>query len=170
VDREGDTVVLSTASHRQKARNLEHDPRVSVSIFERANPYYSVEVRGIAELVEDPDRVLPARLSQKYLGEDPPPEPGVDRLIVRIKPVKVDEFSGRVLGLRGSCSLGCALVVSPNTGWRKGAGCSSLRGQLVTQAALSLRRSFATDIRSERSCATIANGVCPLGSSWSSQI
>jgi hypothetical protein len=38
--------------------------------------------------------LLPERLSQKYLGESPPPEPAdVVRLIARITPTKVNEFS-----------------------------------------------------------------------------
>lgn len=92
--REGDTVVFSTRADRQKARNLRRDPRVSVSVFDTANPYRSVEIRGTAELEEDPAKELGRRLSQKYLGEDPPPEPEeVLRLVVRIRPSRVVSFS-----------------------------------------------------------------------------
>ena len=94
VAREGDTVLFSVTSVRQKARNLARDPRISVSVFETENPYNSVEIRGTAELVEDQDRTLPDLLSRKYLGEDAPPEPdGVVRLIVRVTPEKVTNFS-----------------------------------------------------------------------------
>jgi len=93
VTREGDTVLFSTASHRQKARNLARDPRISVSVFDIENPYESVEIRGTAELVEDEGRTLPRVLSHKYLGEDPPAEPDVIRLIVRVSPDKVTNFS-----------------------------------------------------------------------------
>jgi len=59
-----------------------------------ANPYDSAEIRGTAELIEDADRTLPAALSHKYLGEDPPPEPDdVVRLIVRVTPERVANFS-----------------------------------------------------------------------------
>jgi PPOX class probable F420-dependent enzyme len=92
--REGDTIVFSTAAFRKKARNLARDPRVSVSMYDLANPYHSVEIRGVAELVEDHDRVLPRELSQRYLGEDPPPEPeDVVRLIVRVIPERVSRFA-----------------------------------------------------------------------------
>jgi PPOX class probable F420-dependent enzyme len=92
--RDGDTIVFSTAAFRKKARNLARDPRVSVSIYDLANPYHSVEIRGVAELVEDHDRALPRELSQRYLGEDPPPEPeDVVRLIVRVIPEKVSRFA-----------------------------------------------------------------------------
>jgi PPOX class probable F420-dependent enzyme len=92
--REGDTVAFSTTAGRRKARNLARDPRISVSVFDTGNPYHSVEIRGTAELAEDPGRSLPKALSRKYLGEDPPPEPDeVVRLIVRVTPDKVNIFS-----------------------------------------------------------------------------
>ena len=92
--REGDAVLFSTTAARQKARNLARDPRISVSIFEIENPYNSAEIRGTAELIPDEGRTLPKELSHKYLGEDPPPEPeDVIRLIVRVVPEKVNNFS-----------------------------------------------------------------------------
>jgi PPOX class probable F420-dependent enzyme len=94
VTRDGDTVVFSTAASRRKARNLARDPRISLSVFDLANPYQSVDIRGTAELVVDEGRALPVQLSHKYLGEDPPPEPDdVVRLIVRVTPEKVTTFS-----------------------------------------------------------------------------
>ena len=57
-------------------------------------PSHSVEIRGVAELVEDVDKALPAALSRKYLGQDPQPEPDdVVRLTVRVTPRKVNTFS-----------------------------------------------------------------------------
>jgi PPOX class probable F420-dependent enzyme len=94
IDRDGDTVVFSLTASKQKARNMARDPRVSVSVFDLNNPYHSVEIRGTAQLAEDPGRSLPERLSQKYLGESPPPESAdIVRLIARITPSKVNEFS-----------------------------------------------------------------------------
>jgi PPOX class probable F420-dependent enzyme len=94
VIRGGDAVFFSTTATRRKARNLTRDPRISVSIFDRNNPYHSAEIRGTAELTEDPGRSLASLLSHKYLGENPPPEPpSVVRLIVRVVPEKVVEFS-----------------------------------------------------------------------------
>ncbi|HEV7961572.1 MAG TPA: PPOX class F420-dependent oxidoreductase [Actinoplanes sp.] len=94
IDREGDAVVFTLTADKQKARNIARDPRVSVSVFDVDNPYHFVEIRGTAELVEDPSRSLSHRLSQKYLGEPPPPEPAhIVRLIARITPSKINEFS-----------------------------------------------------------------------------
>jgi PPOX class probable F420-dependent enzyme len=92
--RDGDAVLFSTTAGRQKARNLARDPRVSLTVFDIENPYRSVDIRGTAELIEDGEKALPQRLSQKYLGEDPPAEPEeVLRLIVRVTPQKVTGFS-----------------------------------------------------------------------------
>jgi PPOX class probable F420-dependent enzyme len=94
IDRDGDTVVFSLTADKQKARNLARNPQVAVSVFDLENPYHSVEIRGTAELVEDPGKALPERLSQKYLGASPPPEPAdIVRLVARITPSKVNEFS-----------------------------------------------------------------------------
>jgi PPOX class probable F420-dependent enzyme len=92
--REGDTVAFSTTAARRKVLNLARDPRISVTVFDTGNPYHSVEIRGTAELVEDTGKSLPKILSHKYLGEDPPPEPDeVIRLIVRVRPERINVFS-----------------------------------------------------------------------------
>jgi PPOX class probable F420-dependent enzyme len=94
VGRDGDAVLFSTTADKQKARNLGRDARVAVSIFDHANPYRSIEIRGRAELVEDREPTLPTELSRKYLDADPPPDPpGTTRLIVRIVAEKILEFS-----------------------------------------------------------------------------
>jgi PPOX class probable F420-dependent enzyme len=91
--RDGDALLFSTLARRQKARNLAADPRVSVSVYDAANPYVSVEVRGTAELAPDPERELPRALSHKYLGTDPPEdEPNDERLVIRVTPTQVTKF------------------------------------------------------------------------------
>jgi PPOX class probable F420-dependent enzyme len=93
-ERDGDTVCFSTTAQRRKARNLTRDPRISVTVFDLSNPYHAVDIRGTAELIPDDDKALPRRLSQRYLDEDPPPEPAeVQRLIVRVVPEKITSFS-----------------------------------------------------------------------------
>ncbi|MET8991782.1 PPOX class F420-dependent oxidoreductase [Nonomuraea wenchangensis] len=93
IERDGDTVLFSTTAGRQKAKNLARDPRISLTVYDTENPYRSVDIRGTAELIEDREKALPRRLSQKYLGEDPPPEPEeMLRLIVRVVPRKITGF------------------------------------------------------------------------------
>ena len=92
--RDGDSVLFSITSDKQKARNLARDPRVAVTVFDLENPYDSVEIPGHAELVEDAGKELPKQLSHRYLDEDPPPEPDdVVRLVARVIPEKVHRFS-----------------------------------------------------------------------------
>ncbi|MGW2614479.1 PPOX class F420-dependent oxidoreductase [Streptomyces sp. NPDC001500] len=94
IKREGDTVVFSSTDGRQKVRNLRRDARVSVSVFDLADPYTSVEIRGVAEILPDPDKRLPHELSHKYLGIDPPAEKDDEvRVIIRVVPQKIVGFS-----------------------------------------------------------------------------
>lgn len=93
--RDGDAILLSVTADKLKARNLARDPRISLTVSDRANPYHSVDIRGSAELVNDPAKALPARLAKRYLGDADanPPEPAeIKRLIVRVTPAKVTEF------------------------------------------------------------------------------
>jgi PPOX class probable F420-dependent enzyme len=92
--RDGDAVLFTTTTARRKGRNLARDPRVSMSIFALDDPYRTFEIRGTAELIDDPDRALSKRLSRKYLDEDPPPEPEETRRVtVRVTPEHIVEFS-----------------------------------------------------------------------------
>ena len=92
--REGDTVLFSSIDGRQKVRNLRRDPRVSLTVFDLANPYHSAEIRGTAEILPDESKRLPYELSHKYLGIDPPAEKDDEtRVIVRIVPRRVVTFA-----------------------------------------------------------------------------
>ncbi|NUQ98183.1 MAG: PPOX class F420-dependent oxidoreductase [Streptomyces sp.] len=94
IKREGDTVLFSSTDGRQKVRNLRRDPRVSLSVFDLADPYTSVEIRGTAEILPDEGKQLPYELSHKYLGIDPPGEKDDEvRVIIRIVPRKIVGFS-----------------------------------------------------------------------------
>lgn len=94
IRREGDTVLFSSVDGRQKVRNLRRDPRISLSVFDLANPYTSVEIRGTAEILPDEEKRLPRELSHKYLGIDPPAEKDDEvRVIIRVVPRKIVSFS-----------------------------------------------------------------------------
>src|SRR3954471_335274 len=88
VDADDDHVLINTEVHRQKFKNVERDPRVTVAIFDRENPYSYVEVRGrVAEMVRGPEaRAHIDALSQKYQGVDYPAPIESERVILRIEP------------------------------------------------------------------------------------
>ncbi|MBF6357571.1 PPOX class F420-dependent oxidoreductase [Nocardia higoensis] len=94
IARDGEAVLFSSTAGRRKVRNLARDGRIGITVFDSANPYRSIDIQGTAELVDDPDKSLPRMLSHKYLGQNPPVEPGhVRRIIVRVKPHKITGFS-----------------------------------------------------------------------------
>jgi PPOX class probable F420-dependent enzyme len=65
---EGDEIVFSTILGRRKTRNMQRDPRVSVCVYDRADPYRYVEVRGTVAMSTDGGDELIQRLSQEYDG------------------------------------------------------------------------------------------------------
>jgi PPOX class probable F420-dependent enzyme len=92
VGRDGDQVLMSTVAGRRKHRNVERDPRVSVSVIDHEDPENYVELRGRATVEDDPGRAFDTGLSWKYDGRDPDPDrPGAVRLIIR---VTVDKATG----------------------------------------------------------------------------
>jgi PPOX class probable F420-dependent enzyme len=66
-----------------KARNIDRDPRVAITIVDRANPYRSGQLRGsVAETVEgDAALEIIDRMARKYTGKDFPMRSGVVYLI-----------------------------------------------------------------------------------------
>jgi PPOX class probable F420-dependent enzyme len=89
VKRDGDDVLYSTVKHRRKYKNLVADPRTSLVIFEAANPYEYLEIRGTATITDDPDGTLIEELALKYTGEHFQDAPGNQRVIVRVSPAHV---------------------------------------------------------------------------------
>jgi PPOX class probable F420-dependent enzyme len=90
IEYDGQHVVFNSEKKRLKVRNLERDPRVTVTVTDAANPYKYVEVRGrVVEIV--PDEAAIDRLAKKYIGQDKYPwnKPGDVRVTVRIEPEKV---------------------------------------------------------------------------------
>jgi PPOX class probable F420-dependent enzyme len=71
VDLDGDDVVFNTARGRKKARNLEGDPRVGVTVIDPDDQYNVVAFRGtvVDITTEGADAHIDA-LSKKYLGVD----------------------------------------------------------------------------------------------------
>jgi PPOX class probable F420-dependent enzyme len=86
---DGDDVLFSTVKGRRKPRNFERDPRTSLLVIDPDDPYRYAEVRGRVTMTPDPEGALIEELSQKYRGQSWEDKPGVERLIVRIRPDRV---------------------------------------------------------------------------------
>jgi PPOX class probable F420-dependent enzyme len=90
VDCDDECLLINTETHRRKYHNARNDPRVTVMIWDAADPYRYVEARGLVkEFVHGP----PARehidkLAQKYFGR--PYDASIiksERVILRITPL-----------------------------------------------------------------------------------
>ncbi len=95
VDADNDHLLINTEVHRQKYKNLVDDPKVTLLIVHRDNPWCYVEVRGEAvEMVTGPvARSHIDALAHKYMGVDTYPRPIVsERVIVKIAPRRVVHF------------------------------------------------------------------------------
>jgi PPOX class probable F420-dependent enzyme len=81
---EGGRLLLNSARGRVWPADLERDPRLTVSIFDRRNPAEYVEIRGTARLDAEGEeaRRHVDRLSAKYLGVESYPNaaPGEERI------------------------------------------------------------------------------------------
>jgi len=88
---DGRELVFSTSSRSVKARNLNHDARVAVTVDDETPPFAFVSITGHAELIPRPDDFLnwTTRIATRYVGGERGPEMGklyteMDDLLVRI--------------------------------------------------------------------------------------
>ncbi|WP_432883715.1 PPOX class F420-dependent oxidoreductase [Kribbella sp. CA-245084] len=66
---DGERVRFSLVEGRQKLRNLQRNPAISLVVVDPARPTYYVELRGrIDELVPDPELTLEQAVARKYTG------------------------------------------------------------------------------------------------------
>ena len=95
---EGDTVKISLNTTRQKVKNLQANPKVSLMILGDP-PYRYVELRGEAEITPDDDYEFANKVGAKY-GADlrEHDKPGETRVVVTIKPVGVVTWGGAAEG------------------------------------------------------------------------
>jgi PPOX class probable F420-dependent enzyme len=105
VKRDGDDILFSTIKGRRKTINMSRDPRVNLFMHglpvDRPNvagngPNYAT-ISGTAELTDDPNGAFHQEMYDIHMGgATPPPEPGAQRVIVRIVPqcIYVPTFAG----------------------------------------------------------------------------
>jgi len=95
VEPDGSAILINTAEGRVKARNVERDSRVAVSVVDGGNAWRYVLVRGtIAERRHEGADAHIDRLAKKYLGQDTYPfrQRGEQRVTLVIKPHHVIEM------------------------------------------------------------------------------
>jgi PPOX class probable F420-dependent enzyme len=66
VDYDGECALVNTTRQRRKGRNIEFNPRVSLLIVDPADTGRFIQIRGLAELVEDGALEHLDRLTRKY--------------------------------------------------------------------------------------------------------
>lgn len=90
LDLDGDRILINSSRGRVKVRNVERDPRVAVSVFDRNDPETRTLVRGrVVEITEEGAVEHIHALSRKYDGEDFTLTPDMVRLILVIRPERV---------------------------------------------------------------------------------
>jgi PPOX class probable F420-dependent enzyme len=89
-DWDGEYVKFSQTKTRQKRRNLNRDPHITLSIVDPEN-------RGVVERVEEePDLDFISAMSEKYIGVYPYPNhrPGGERVVVFVRPRHTNQKDG----------------------------------------------------------------------------
>ena len=89
VDADDEHLLINTEIHRAKYDNIQRDPRVTVTVWDRESPYTYVEVRGrvVATVGGQDARDHIDALSRRYRGRDYDPERiQSERVVLRITP------------------------------------------------------------------------------------
>jgi PPOX class probable F420-dependent enzyme len=86
IDTDGEHLLLNTEIHRRGFRNIQRDPRVTVTLVDPDNPYSYAEVRGqVVDTVTGPEaRAGIDALAQKYMGRDYPGQIKTERVILKV--------------------------------------------------------------------------------------
>lgn len=92
VTREGDDILFSTIRGRRKTTNMVNNPRVNLLVHTLpvgdGSTYATIS--GSVEVTDDPDGSFHQVMYDIHMGgATPPPEPGAERVIVRIRPQAV---------------------------------------------------------------------------------
>ncbi len=94
VEDDGSHVLINTAKGRLKTGNIERNPKVAVSVVDKANDWRYVIVRGtVEEMQEEGADAHIDKMAKKYINQDVYPyhNPKEQRVILRIKPHHVLE-------------------------------------------------------------------------------
>jgi PPOX class probable F420-dependent enzyme len=95
IDYDGENVLVNSARGRTKVKNIERDPRATVTVLPAEDQQSGyVMVSGPATIVDEGALEHINMLARKYLGKDKYPYlgPGEQRVIIQIRPERVDCF------------------------------------------------------------------------------
>ncbi len=95
IDTDGENVVFNTVIGRAKERHLRRDPRVSVVVLPAEDQQSGyVSVTGTAEITAEGALEHIDKMAKKYVDLDKYPwhQPGDERVIVTIKPERIDAY------------------------------------------------------------------------------
>jgi PPOX class probable F420-dependent enzyme len=88
---DGDEIRVSLNTSRQKVKNLRANPAVNLFILDRSAPTRYLEIRGDADVTDDPEYSFAEQVGQKYGvdlrgfdGDNP------HRVVVTLRPVRVN--------------------------------------------------------------------------------
>lgn len=85
-DFDGEHLLFTHTVTRQKYRNLQKNPSMSLMVFYPEQPYRYIEVRGrLVESVPDPEGAFSVHLGRRYgnAGQEAPPD-RADRVILKM--------------------------------------------------------------------------------------
>lgn len=92
IDDNNNILLFNTAQGRIKHKNISRDPRISLSLVDKNNPYSMVTIQGIVieQTTIGADEHID-KLAKKYLNIDryPSHSPSMTRVICKIKPEKM---------------------------------------------------------------------------------
>ena len=95
IDYDGENVLINSAYGRTKVKNLQRDPRATVTVLPAADQQSGyVMVSGTTTIVEEGAFEHINMLAKKYLGEDKYPYlgPGEQRVIIQLRPERIDGY------------------------------------------------------------------------------
>lgn len=93
VDTDGTHVLINVTTTRKKAKNVERDPRVAISVSDQSNPYRMITIQGrVVEQIlgkEAEDHI--DKMAKKYLAKDKYPyrQPNEQRLLLKVEPISI---------------------------------------------------------------------------------